>query len=126
MTCSRTPKPFASLPSLAMKKGETLRAYLDHYCELYNQIEGDNKGIATSTFKVELPIDSNLRASLALKPVMDMNKLMEWVEYKRLEDDQLQDKAKTKAPIIEKKKVKVDQAPQPQNQSVQSEIYDVQ
>ena len=58
-----------------------------------------------------LPIDSNLRASLALKPVTDMNKLMEWVEeYERLEDNQLQDKAKVKAPIIKKKEVKVDQA----------------
>ena len=73
MTCSRTPEPYASLLSLALKEGETLRAYSDHYCELYNEIVG----IATSTFKVRLPIDSNLRALLALKPVTDMNKLME-------------------------------------------------
>ena len=112
MTCSRTPKPFASLLSLAMKEGETLRAYSDRYWELYNEIGGDNGGIATSTFKVGLPIDSNLRASLALKPVTDMNKLVEWVEeYERLEDNQLQDKAKAKAPIIKKKEVKVDQVP---------------
>lgn len=59
-----------------------------------------------------LPIDSDLRASLALKPVMDMNKLIEQVkEYKRLENDQLQDKAKVKAPITKKKKVKANQAP---------------
>ena len=57
-----------------------------------------------------LPIDSDLRASLALKPITDMNKLMEWVEeYKRLEDDQLQDMAKAKV----QKEVKIDQAPQP-------------
>ena len=88
MTCSRTPKPFASLLSLAMKEGETFRAYSDRYWELYNEIEGDNGGIAASTFKVGLPVDSNLRASLALKPVTDMNKLMEWVEeYERLEDN---------------------------------------
>ena len=62
-----------------------------------------------------LPIDSDLKASLALKPVMNMNKLMERVEeYKRLEDNQLQDKAKAKAPVIEKKEVKVDQVPRPQ------------
>ena len=67
-----------------------------------------------STFKVGLPIDSDLRASLAMKPVMDMNKLMEWVEeYKRLEDNQLQDKAKAKAPTMEKKEVKADQATRP-------------
>ncbi|XP_030933744.1 uncharacterized protein LOC115959465 [Quercus lobata] len=67
------------------------------------------RGIATSTFKVGLPIDFDLRASLALKPVTDMNKLMERVEeYKRLEDDQLQDKAKAKVPVEEKKEVKAD------------------
>lgn len=39
-----------------------------------------------------------------------MNKLMDWVEeYKRLEDDQLQDKAKAKAFKGEKKENKVDQ-----------------
>ena len=43
-----------------------------------------------------------------------MNKLMERVEeYKTLEDDQLQDKAKAKVPIEEKKEVKVDQVPRP-------------
>lgn len=82
-----------------------------------------------STFKVGLLIDFNLRASLALKPITDMNKLMERVEeYKRLEDNQLQDKAKAKAPTVEKKDVKVDQAPQtrrdsfPQAQKLRSEI----
>ena len=43
-----------------------------------------------------------------------MNKLMEWVEgYKRLKDDQLQDKAKAKVLVVEKKEVKRDQAPRP-------------
>lgn len=59
-----------------------------------------------------LPINSDLKASLALKPVTDMNKLMEKVEeYKRLEDDQLQDKAKAKALAVEKKDVKANQDP---------------
>ena len=110
MACNRTSKPFALLLTMVMKEGEILRAYLDRYWELYNEIGGDNGGIAASTFKMGLLIDSDLRASLALKPVTDMNKLMEWVEeYKRLEDDQLQDKAKAKVPTVEKKKVKADQ-----------------
>ena len=92
-----------------MKEGESLKAYSDRYWELYNEIGGDNGGIAANTFKVGIPIDSNLRASLALKPITDMNKLMEWVEeYKRLEDDSLQDKAKAKLPVVEKKEVKMD------------------
>lgn len=112
--CSRTPKPFASLLSLAMKEGETFRAYSNWYWELYNEIGGDNKGIAASTFKVSLPIDFDLRALLALKLVTDMNKLMERVEeYKRLEDDQFQDKAKAKLPMVEKKEVKLDQGSWP-------------
>lgn len=94
---------------MTMKEGETLRVYLDYYQELYNEIWGDNGGIVASTFKVGLPIDFDLRDSLALKPVTDMNKLMEQVEeYKRLEDDQSQDKAKAKVPIVEKKQVKAD------------------
>ena len=38
MTCNRTSKPFTSLFSLAMKEGETLRAYSDRYWELYNKM----------------------------------------------------------------------------------------
>lgn len=90
VTCSRTSKPFDYLLTMSMRERKALRAYLDCYWELYNEIRGDNEEIATSTFKVGLPTDSNLRALLALKPVTNMNKLMEWVdEYKRLEDDQL-------------------------------------
>ncbi|XP_023915420.1 uncharacterized protein LOC112026988 [Quercus suber] len=107
--CNRTPKPFTSLLSFAMKEGETLRAYSDCYWELYSEIRGDNVGIAASTFKVGLSIDTDLRASLAMKLVTNMNQLMERVEeYKRLKDDQLQEKAKAKAPVIEKKEVKAD------------------
>ena len=56
VTYSRTPKPFASLLSLEMKEGETLKAYSDWYWELYNEIGGDNEGVAASTFKVGLPL----------------------------------------------------------------------
>ena len=88
VTCSRTLKSFDSFLTMSMKEGETLRAYSNRYWELYNEIGGANGGIATNAFKVGFPIDFDLRASLALKPVTDMNKLMEWVEeYKRLEDN---------------------------------------
>ena len=79
--------PFDSLFIMSIKEGETLRAYSYCYWELYNETGGDNEGIVASTFKVGLPIDSDLRALLALKLVMVMNKLMERVEeYKRLEE----------------------------------------
>ena len=112
VTCSRTSKPFDSLLTMYMKEGETFRAYSNRYWELYIEIGGDNRGIVASIFKVGLFIDSDLRASLTLKPVTNMNKLMEQVEeYKKLEDDQLQDKAKDKVLATKKKEVKIDQAP---------------
>ena len=76
---------------MSMKEGETFRSYFDRFWELYNEIGGNNGGVATNTFKVGLPIDSELRTSVTLQPVTDMKKLIERVEeYKRLEDDQLQ------------------------------------
>lgn len=66
VTCSRVPKPFDSLIIMSMKEGETLKAYFDHYYELYNMIEGNNGGVAVSTFKVGLIIDFELRTSLTL------------------------------------------------------------
>lgn len=75
---------------MTKKEGETLKAYLDRYWELYNEIGGNNEGIMARTFKVGLSIDSELNVSFVLKPVIYMHKLMERVEkYKRLEDDQL-------------------------------------
>ena len=97
---------------MSLKEGETLRAYSDHYWELYNEIGETMEEFRLAHSKVGLPINSDLKASLALKLVTDMNKLMEQVEeYKRLEDDQLQDKAKAKALAVEKKDVKANQDP---------------
>lgn len=38
VTCSRVSKPFDSLITMSMKEGATLRAYSNHYWELYNKI----------------------------------------------------------------------------------------
>nr|XP_023895862.1 uncharacterized protein LOC112007735 [Quercus suber] len=59
VTCIRTRKPFDYFLTMYMKEGETLRAYSNHYWELYNEIDGDNGGIAASTFKVGLSMDSS-------------------------------------------------------------------
>lgn len=57
--------------------------------------------MAAGTFKVGLPI---LRTSLTLRLVTNMHELMERVEeYKRLEDDQLQAKSKSKTPLVERR-----------------------
>lgn len=79
---------------------------------MYNEIGGKNERLATSTFKVRLAIDFEPRTLLTLIPVADMHKLMERVEeYKRLVDDQLKAKSKSKALVVERKEAKLDHPP---------------
>ena len=86
ITCSKASRPLASLLSLSMREGETLKTYLDRYWEMFNKIEGDFKDVAISTFKLGLLVGHGLRKSL-----------MDQIDkYKRVEEDQLQDKGKGK------------------------------
>ena len=95
MTCSRVPQPVDALLSIKMRVGETLWSYASRYWELYNEIGGGNEKIAASTFRMGLPEDSELRESLTKRPPEDMRQLMRRIEeYKRLEDDRLQNKGK--------------------------------
>ena len=103
VTCSRVPKPLDSLLSLSMQEGETLKAYLDRYWEMYNEIHGDFEDVAISTFKDGLPNEHGLRKYLTSKPVTNMRQLMDWIDkYKRVEEDQQQGKGKTKVVPQEK------------------------
>ena len=82
-----------------MGVGETLRNYASRYWELYNEIGGGNERIAVSTFRMGLPENLELRKSLTKKPPEDMRQLIRHIEeYKRLEDDRLQNKGK--APLV--------------------------
>ena len=84
---------------MKMRAGETLRSYASRYWELYNEIGGDNERVVASTFRMGLPEDSGLRKSLTKKPSEGMRQLMRHIkEYKRLEDDRLQNKGK--APMM--------------------------
>ena len=75
--------------------GENLHSYASRYWELYNEIGGGIEKIVVSTFRMELPKDSELQDSLTRRPPKDMRKLMRRIEeYKRLEDDRLQRKGK--------------------------------
>ena len=95
MTCSRVPQLVDALLSM---KGETLRSYTSKYWELYNEIGEGNEKIATSTFRLGLPKDFELRESLTRRPPKDMRQLMRHIEeYKRLEDDWQQSKGKVLA-----------------------------
>ena len=71
--------------------------YSDRYWEMYNEIDGNFKDVAISTFKVGLPAEHGLRKSLIGKPVTSVCQLMDRIDkYKRVEEDQQQGKGKDK------------------------------
>ena len=87
------------LLSMKMKVRETLHSYSSRYWELYNEIGRGNEKITTITFRLGLLKDSKLRESLTRRPLENMRQLMRrFEEYKRLEDDWLQNKGK--APVV--------------------------
>ena len=64
---------------------------------MFNEIKGDFKDMAINTFKLGLPAGHGLRKSLIGKPVASIRQLMDRIDkYKRVEEDQLQDKGKGK------------------------------
>ena len=95
ITNSRAPRPLSSLLLLSIREGETLKAYLDRYWEMYNEMDGNFDDVAISIFKSGLPTEHGLRKSLTGKPVTSVRQLMDWIDkYKRVEEDQLQGKGK--------------------------------
>ena len=88
ITCSRAPRPLASLLSLSMREGETLKTYSDRYWEMFNEIDGDFEDVAVITFKLGLPVEHGLKKSLTRKPVTSICQLMDQIDkYKRVEED---------------------------------------
>ena len=78
-----------------------MKAYVERYWEMFNEIDGDFDKVAVRTFKVGLPSEHNLRKSLTGKNVTSLRQLMDQVDkYKRIEDDQQQGKRKGKAKVI--------------------------
>ena len=74
-----------------------MKAYVERYWEMFNEIDGDFDEVAIRTFKVGLPSKHGLRKSLTSKPVTSLRQLMDRVDkYKRIEDDQQQGKGKAK------------------------------
>ena len=64
---------------------------------MFNEIDGDFDDVAIRTFKVSLPAKHGLRKSLTRKPVTSVCQLMDQIDkYKRVEEDQQQDKGKGK------------------------------
>ena len=87
--CSKVPRPLASLLSLSMREGETLKTYSDRYWEMFNEIDSDFDDVAISTFKLGLPAEHGLRKSLTGKPITSVCQLMDRIDkYKKVEEDQ--------------------------------------
>ena len=72
VTCRSVPRPLASMLSLSMREGETLKTYSNRYWEMFNEVDGDFGDVAISTFKLGLPVEHGLRKSLTRKPVNDI------------------------------------------------------
>ena len=82
---------------MSMREGESVKAYAERYWEMFNEIDGDFDEVAIRTFKVGLPSEHGLRKSLTGKPVTSLHQLMDRVDkYKRIKDDQQQEKGKAK------------------------------
>ena len=97
VTCSRVPRPLNSLLSMTMREVETLKTYSDRYWEIFNEIDENFDDVAIRTFKVDLLVKHNLRKSLIRKPIRSARQFMDHInEYKWVEEDQQQEKGKTK------------------------------
>ena len=112
ITCSRVPQPLNSLLSMTMRERESVKAYVERYWEMFNEIDGDFDEVAIRTFKVglvALPSEHGLRKSLTSKLVTSLRQLMDRVDkYKRIEDDQQQGKGKAKVVPQERKDFRSD------------------
>ncbi|XP_075664099.1 uncharacterized protein LOC142633730 [Castanea sativa] len=64
---------------------------------MFNEIDGDFEEVVINTFKVGLPTNHDLRKSLTKKLIQSVRQLMDHIdEYKRVEEDQQQEKGKVK------------------------------
>ena len=94
---------------MSMREGETLKAYLDRYWEMFNEIDGSYEDVAISIFKAGLPAKHDLRKSLTGKPVTSVRLLMDRIDkYRRIKEDQSQGKGKAKVIPQERRDSRLD------------------
>ncbi|XP_065620102.1 uncharacterized protein LOC136063524 [Quercus suber] len=109
VTCRRVLRPLASLLSLIMREGETLKTYSDRYWEMFNETDDDFDDVAISTFKLHPFAEHGLRKSLFGKPTTNIRQLMDRTDkYKRVEEDQQQDRGKGKVILQERRDFRLD------------------
>ena len=80
VTNSRAPRPLSALLLLFMCDGETLKAYLDRYWEMYNEMDNNFDDVDINTFKNSLPAEHGLRKSLTGKPATSVRQLMDRID----------------------------------------------
>ena len=87
-----------------------MKAYVERYWEMFNEIDGNFDEVTIRTFKVGLPSKHGLRKSLTGKPVTSLRQLIDRVDkYKRIEDNQQQGKGKAKVIPQERRDFRSDQ-----------------
>ena len=69
---------------MKMGSGETLQSDANWYWELYNEIGRGNEQIAASTFRLRLPQESELRVSLIMQPLENMDQLMRRINWRMI------------------------------------------
>ena len=52
---------------MIMREGESVKAYVERYWEMFNEINGNFDEVAVRTFKIGLPSEHGLRKSLTGK-----------------------------------------------------------
>ena len=76
---------------------------------MFNEIDWSYDDVAISTFKAGLPAEHDLRKSLTGKPIVNVRQLMNWIDkYRRIEEDQLQGKGKTKVILQDRRDFRSD------------------
>ena len=78
---------------------------------MFNEIDGSYDDVVISTFKAGLSVEHDLRKSLTGKPVTSVRLLMDRIDkYRRIEEDQLQEKGKAKVIPQERRDSRSDHA----------------
>ena len=80
ITSSRDPRPLSVLLLLSMHDRETLKAHLDRYWEMYNEMDDNFDDVAISTFKNSLTVEHGLSKSLTGKPGTSVRQLMDLID----------------------------------------------
>ena len=76
---------------------------------MFNEIDSDFDDVAINTFKLGLPAKHGLRKSLTRKPITSIRQFMDQIDkYKRVEEDQQQDKGNGKIIPQERKDFRSD------------------